>query len=39
MQTHSPNKPKKFKKTSACQKAGGNCFLGVGRVLTVEFMQ
>jgi hypothetical protein len=29
MQTHSPNKTKKFKQTlSACQKAEGNCFLG-----------
>jgi hypothetical protein len=27
MHTHSPNKPKKFKQTSACQKADGNCFL------------
>jgi predicted transposase YbfD/YdcC len=27
MQTHS-NKPKKFKQTSACQEADGNCFLG-----------
>jgi hypothetical protein len=25
--THSSNKPKKFKQTSACQKADGNCFL------------
>jgi hypothetical protein len=31
MQTHSPNKPKKFKHTSACQKAEGNCFLGQKR--------
>jgi hypothetical protein len=28
MQTHSPNKPKKFKQKSACHKADGNCFLG-----------
>jgi hypothetical protein len=28
MRTHSPNKPKKFKQTSACQKADGSCFLG-----------
>jgi hypothetical protein len=28
MQTHSPNKQKKFKQTlSVCQKADGNCFL------------
>jgi hypothetical protein len=27
MHTHSPNKPKKFKQTSACQKADGSCFL------------
>jgi hypothetical protein len=31
MHTHSPNKPKKFKQTSACQKADGNCFLGQER--------
>jgi hypothetical protein len=29
MNTHSPNKPEKFKQTlSACQKADGKCFLG-----------
>jgi hypothetical protein len=28
MVTHSPNKPKKFKQTSACQKADDNYFLG-----------
>jgi hypothetical protein len=28
MHIHSPNKPKKFKETSACQKADDNCFLG-----------
>jgi hypothetical protein len=28
MHAHSPNKLKKFKQTSACQKADGNCFLG-----------
>jgi hypothetical protein len=28
MHTHSPNKEKKFKQTSACQKVDGNCFLG-----------
>jgi hypothetical protein len=28
---HSPNKAKKFKQTSACQKADGNCFLGQER--------
>jgi hypothetical protein len=27
MYTHSSNKPKKFKQTSAYQKADGNCFL------------
>jgi hypothetical protein len=31
MHTHSSNKPKKFKETSACQKAEGNCFLGQKR--------
>jgi hypothetical protein len=32
MHTRSPKKPKKFKQTlSACQKAGGNCFLGQER--------
>jgi hypothetical protein len=31
MQTHSLNKPKKFKQTSACQKADGNCFLELER--------
>jgi hypothetical protein len=31
MHTHSPNKPKKFKQTSACQKADGICFLGQER--------
>jgi hypothetical protein len=32
MNTHSPNKPKKFKQTlPACQKAEGNCFLGQER--------
>jgi hypothetical protein len=31
MHTHSPNKPKKFKQTSACQKVDGNCFLGQER--------
>jgi hypothetical protein len=31
MHTHSPNKTKKFKQTSACQKADGNCFLGQER--------
>jgi hypothetical protein len=31
MNTHSPNKLKKFKQTSACQKAGDNCFLGQQR--------
>jgi transposase len=29
--THSPNKAKKFKQTSVCQKADGNCFLGQER--------
>jgi hypothetical protein len=29
MHTNSPNKPKKFKQTSSCQKADGNCFLGI----------
>jgi hypothetical protein len=28
MHMHSPNKPQKFKHTSSCQKADGNCFLG-----------
>jgi hypothetical protein len=28
MHTHSPNKPKEFKQTSACLKADGICFLG-----------
>jgi DNA gyrase/topoisomerase IV subunit B len=27
MHTQSSNKPKKFKQTSACQEADGNCFL------------
>jgi hypothetical protein len=27
MHTHSPNKPKKFKQTSACQKADGVFFM------------
>jgi hypothetical protein len=31
MYTHPPNKPKKFKQTSACKKADGNCFLGQER--------
>jgi hypothetical protein len=31
MHTHSPNKPKKFKQTSASQKADDNCFLGQER--------
>jgi hypothetical protein len=31
MHTHSPNKLKKFKQTSACQTADGNCFLGQKR--------
>jgi hypothetical protein len=31
MHTHSPNKPKKFKQTFACQKADGSCFLGQER--------
>jgi hypothetical protein len=32
MHTHSPNKQKKFKQMlSACQKAGGSCFLGKER--------
>jgi hypothetical protein len=31
MHTHSPNKPQKCKQTSACQKAGSNCFLGQER--------
>jgi hypothetical protein len=33
MHTHSPNKPKMFKKKtlSVCQKADGNCFLGQQR--------
>jgi hypothetical protein len=32
MYVHSPNKPKKLKRTlSACQKADGNCFLGQER--------
>jgi hypothetical protein len=31
MHTNSPNKPKTFKQTSACQKADGNCFLGQER--------
>jgi hypothetical protein len=41
MHAHSPNKPKNFKQTSACQKADGNCFLGqdMKRVLMVKFMQ
>jgi hypothetical protein len=42
MHTHSSNKPKKFKQTlSACQKVGGNCFLGQdGKgMLIVKFMQ
>jgi hypothetical protein len=29
--THSPNKPKHFKQTSAYQKVDGKCFLGQGR--------
>jgi hypothetical protein len=41
MHTHSPNKSKKFKQTSACQKADGNSFLGQHKkgVLAVEFIQ
>jgi hypothetical protein len=31
MRTHSPNKSKNFKQTSACQKADDNCFLGQER--------
>jgi hypothetical protein len=31
MHTHAPDKPKKFKQTSACQKADGNCFVGQER--------
>jgi hypothetical protein len=31
MHTRSQNKLKKFKQTSACQKADGNCFLGQER--------
>jgi hypothetical protein len=31
MHIHSPNKLKKFKQTSACQKADGNCFPGQER--------
>jgi hypothetical protein len=31
MHTHSPNKPKKFKQTSTCQKTDGNGFLGQER--------
>jgi hypothetical protein len=31
MHTHSPNMSKKFKRTSACQKADDNCFLGQER--------
>jgi hypothetical protein len=39
MHTHSPDKPKKFKRTlSACQKADGNCFLGQKRSVYVKFM-
>jgi hypothetical protein len=30
--THTPNKPIKFKQTSVCQKADGNCFLGQERI-------
>jgi hypothetical protein len=30
--THSSKKPKKFKQTSACQKANGNCFLGQEKI-------
>jgi hypothetical protein len=39
MHTHSSNKPKKFKQTSASQKAYFNHFLGQEEVLMVEFMQ
>jgi hypothetical protein len=39
MHTHSPNKPKRFKQTSVCQKADGNCFLGQEGMLVVELMQ
>jgi hypothetical protein len=31
MHAHLPNKLKKFKQMSACQKAGGSCFLGQER--------
>jgi hypothetical protein len=31
MDTHSPNKAKKFKQTSSCQKGDGKCFLGQGK--------
>jgi DNA-binding transcriptional MocR family regulator len=38
--THSPNKQKKFKQTlTAYQKADRNCFLRQNRVLMVGFMQ
>jgi hypothetical protein len=42
MHRHSPNNPKKFKQTSACQKADASCFLRQERgkgVLMVEFMR
>jgi hypothetical protein len=39
MHIHSPNKPEKFRQTSACQKADGDCFWDRKGVLMVEFMQ
>jgi hypothetical protein len=39
MHSHSPNKPKTFKQTCACQKADGKYFLGQERSAMVEFMQ
>jgi predicted GIY-YIG superfamily endonuclease len=39
MHTHSSDKPKKFKRTSAARKLKANVFLDRKGVLIVEFMQ